>query len=89
MSSYSIPAMSHENEFADLVWVGKYVDRLIQSSGDLDYAIVYEWDDNGPGDWPPVAVLARLGDRWWRRPVLVTSRQAKGGAFKFDLELSH
>ena len=87
MSCYSIPAMSADNEFLDLDFVGRYVDNLVKSSGDLDYAVVYEWDDNGPGDWPPVAVLARIDGRWFRRQVLVTVARTKTGACKFDLEL--
>jgi len=88
MSCYSIPAMTMENEFSDLAWVGRYVDGLVKRTGNLDYAIVYEWDENGPGDWPPVAVLARLDGRWWRRPVLVTVTRDRHGACKFDLELT-
>jgi hypothetical protein len=88
MSCYSIPAMTMENEFVDLVWVGRYVDGLIERTCDLDYAIVYEWDDDGPGDWPPVAVLARLNGKWWRREVLVTGKRDKHGVFKFDLDIA-
>lgn len=87
MSCYSIPALSAENEFLDLAFVGRYVDNLVESSGDLDYAIVYEWDDNGPGDWPPVAVLARINGGWHRRQVLVSVVRTRSGACKFDLEL--
>lgn len=88
MSFYSIPAMTMENEFTNLSWVGKYVDGLIEKTGDLDYAIVYEWDEDGPGKWPPVAVLARLDGRWWRRPVVVTVARDRHGACVFDLELA-
>jgi len=88
MSYYSIPAMTMENEFSDLAWVGRYVDGLVKRTGDLDYAIVYEWDENGPGNWPPVAVLARLDGRWWRRSVLVTVMRDRHGVCKFDLELT-
>lgn len=87
MSCYSIPAMTMENEFLDLVWVGRYVDDLVKRTGDLDYAIVYEWDEEGPGRWPPVAVLARLDGRWWRRPVLVTVARDRHGVCKFDLDV--
>lgn len=69
MSCYSIRAMTMENEFVDLVWLGRYVDSLLEQTGDLDYAIVYEWDEDSPGDWPPVAILARLNGKWWRREV--------------------
>jgi hypothetical protein len=88
MSCYSIPAMTMEAEFVDLVWVGRYVDGLIERTSDLDYAIVYEWDDRGPGAWPPVAVLARLNGKWSRREVLVTVARNKHGDCKFDLELT-
>lgn len=88
MSIYTIPAMTMVNEFANLVFVGQYVDELIKRTGDLDYSIVWEWDESGPGDWPPVAVLARLNGKWWRRPVLVTSHQEKDGRVKFDFEFA-
>lgn len=89
MSCFSIPALTMENEFHDLVFVGRYVDDLVERTRDLDYAIVFEWDEeHGPGGWPPVAVLARLNGKWWRRPVLITSRLGKGGVCKFDLELA-
>ena len=87
MSCYSIPAMTMSNEFADLVFVGRYVDGLIERTGDLDYAIVYEWDEGGPGEHPPVAVLARLNGKWWRREILVSSKPERG-EYKFDLELA-
>jgi len=88
MSCYSIPAMTMENEFANLAFVGRYVDDLVKRTGDLDYSIVYEWGEDGPNDWPPVAVLARLDNRWWRRPVLVTAEWQRKGECKFDLELA-
>jgi hypothetical protein len=88
MSCYTIPAMSADNEFFDLVFVGRYVDSLVASTGDLDYCIVYEWDEDGPAKWPPVAVLARLNGKWWRREVLVTVARKKTGVCKFDLELA-
>lgn len=85
MSCYSIRALSMSNEFTNLVFVGKYVDDLVKRTGDVDYSVVYEWGENGPGDWPPVAVLARLNGKWWRRAVLVTGKYGSG---KFDLELA-
>lgn len=88
MSCYSIPAMTMTNEFSNLEWVGRYVDDLVKRTGDNDYAIVYEWDDNGPGGWPPVAVLARLDGRWWRREILVTVKRKKDGSCQFDLDVS-
>lgn len=77
MSCFTIPALTFEHEFVSLDWVGKYVDDLIESHGDLDYAIVLEWDDDGPGCQPPVAVLARLNDRWWRRPFRPTANDIR------------
>lgn len=88
MSCYSIPAMSMENEFANLTWLAKYVDGLVEKTGDLDYSIVYEWDDDGPNGWPPTAVLVRLDGRWWRRPVLVTTTQDREGICKFYLAVA-
>lgn len=85
MSCYSIPALTMKNEFSDLVWVGRYVDDLVQRTGDLDYSIVYEWDHNGPGAWPPVAALVRLDGKWWRREVLVTSYRFKTGVLEYHL----
>jgi hypothetical protein len=68
--SYSLPALTMDNEFEDLVWLGNYIESLVKSTGDLAYCIVYEWDDDeGPHTWPPVAVLAWLNGRWWRRPI--------------------
>jgi hypothetical protein len=86
MITFSIPALTMENEFHDLVFVGRYVDDLVERTKDLDYAIVYEWDDDGPGDWPPVAVLARLNGKWWRRPVLVSGKRGQPRR-KFGLDL--
>lgn len=88
MTSYSIPAMTMENEFSDLAWVGRYVDDLVKRTGDLDYCIVYEWGEDGPAKWPPVAVLVRLDGRWWRREVLVTVARNRHGKCLFDLELA-
>lgn len=68
MSCYSIPAMTMENEFVDLVFLGGYVDNLVKKFGN-DYAIVYEWGDDGLGEGMPVAVLARLSASWSRHPV--------------------
>jgi hypothetical protein len=85
MTCYSIPAMTMENEFANLVFLGQYVDGLVERTGDLDYSIVYEWDDCGPGGWPPVAVLVRLDGKWSRREVLVTAYRFKTGVLEFHL----
>lgn len=58
---YSIPAMTMENEFTDLDFVGRYVDALIPS--DPEYATVYQWNgDEIKG--PPDVVLVRVGSTW-------------------------
>lgn len=80
---YSVPAMSMENEFINLDYLAKYVDRLVVSTGDEDYRIVYEWTNRGPGSYPPVAVLVRSGDTWERRPVLATGE--KGGKHSYTV----
>jgi hypothetical protein len=87
MSCYSIPAMTMQNEFSNLVWVGRYVDGLIDRTKDLDYGIVYEWGVEGPGDWPPIAVLTRVDGQWSRRETLVTIRQNSDGTCFFHWEL--
>lgn len=74
MKTYTIPALAFEHEFADLAWVGSYVDRLMTSNGETAYGVVYEWDDDANTGWPPVAVLRRRDGKWFRRPVLVTAR---------------
>lgn len=88
MSIYSIPAMSSENEFTDLTWLGKYVDNLVKNSGDQDYAVVYEWGPHGPGDWPPLAVLLRIEGEWVRRDVQVSIMRGKDGHCHYDWELA-
>lgn len=85
MSIYSIRALTMENEFTDLVFVGKYVDDLVKRTGDLGYSIVYEWGDDGPGDWPPVAVLARLDGRWWRRQIPATGKRVPSLSMGIDV----
>lgn len=84
MSCYSIPAMTMENEFVDLVFVGGYVDDLVKRTGDLGYCIVYEWGDSGPGNGTPIAVLARLNGRWWRRVIPVSPKQQKEMSMPID-----
>jgi hypothetical protein len=70
MSRYSIPAMSLNNEFSDLNFVAKYVDQLVSTTGDSDYGVVFEWDDNGPvPGGPPVAFLTRRKGGWKRSVV--------------------
>jgi hypothetical protein len=86
MICYTIPSMSIDAEFSDLNFVGRYVDRLIESTGDSDYAIVYEWRDDGPTTWPPIAVLVRRDGRWVRRRVISSGK--KGTAHRnLQLEL--
>lgn len=71
---YTIPALSQEDEFFDLAYVAKYVDRLLKSTGgDLDYGVVYEWIRDDCRDGPPDAVLMRVAGNWVRRAVLATS----------------
>jgi hypothetical protein len=79
---YMIPALTHENEFFDLELVGRYVDRLIKSSGDRQYGVVYEWTRDDFRDGPPDSILMRLssGD-WLRRVVLATSVPDMPGCF--------
>ena len=73
MSVYTIPALSFANEFVDLARLGQYVDRLVASTGDPDYAVVHEWEDDDQDRWPPVAVLVRRDGRWFRRLVLLSA----------------
>jgi hypothetical protein len=64
---YSIPALTFDNEFTDLSFVGNYVDSLI--SIDPEYATVYQWNgDEMKG--PPDVVLRRVGSAW-EKPSLV------------------
>lgn len=86
MIIYSIPEMTMENEWTSLAALGRYVDGLVERTSDLDYAIVFEWDKRGPGDWSPVAVLARLDGRWWRRKLLITDKLSRKGARIYDAE---
>ena len=79
MSRYTIPALSFANEFADLAWLGKYVDLLVASRGDANYAVVHEWEDDLVNRWPPVAVLVRRGGQWFRRRVLVDPKRWPNG----------
>jgi len=58
---YSIPALTFDNEFTDLAFVGNYVDSLIPI--DPEYATVYQWNgDEMKG--PPDVVLRRVGSTW-------------------------
>ena len=90
MSCYSLPAMSCQSEFFDLEFVAGYVDRLVKSTGDMDYAVVYEWDEDGPDSGrPPLAVLLRIAGAWERRGVLVTSQAERGGDLVFTCEVDN
>jgi len=81
---YAIPALSSENEFSDLGFVAKYVDRLFADTADPDFLVVYEWEDQDDGvnqddqDYisskPPDAVLLRVDGGWERRLVIATKR---------------
>lgn len=88
MTSYSIPALSGDNEFFDLGFVAQYVDNLVASSGDKDYAVVCEWGEHGPGDWPPLAVLLRVEGDWVRLDVLVTIMRGKDGTCRYEWEIA-
>lgn len=73
MTIYTVPAMAMTNEFADLAFVASYVDRLMASTGDIDYGVVFEWDDDGPVPGrPPIAFLTRRKGGWKRSFVLRT-----------------
>ena len=61
MMIYSIPALTMENEFVDLVYLGVYVDSLVKISP--EYATVHRWDGDVM-DGPPDAVLLRIGSTW-------------------------
>jgi hypothetical protein len=74
---YNIPELGFENEFTDLDFLGKYVDSLVKKTGNMDYAVVHEWQDhsalNDPDDVPPPdAVLLRISNSWVRRLVVAT-----------------
>lgn len=77
MTCYSIPSMSMENEFRDLGFVAKYVDHLLSVTDDPDYATVYEWSDDGPGPYSPLAILTRVENGWCRRVVLTSEKVSK------------
>lgn len=80
MTVYSVPAMSWANEFVDLEFLAGYIDGLIRTTGDADYGMVCEWDEDGPESGrPPVGVLLRLNGAWERRHVLVTTRLDRQG----------
>lgn len=61
MMVYSIPALTMENEFTDLVWLGGYVDSLVKISP--EYATVHQWNGDSM-EGPPDVVLLRVGSIW-------------------------
>lgn len=86
MSVYTVPAITLENEFTDLVFVGRYVDSLMASTGDPDYGVVVEWDDNGPAPGSvPVAFLTRRPGGWKRSVVLHKECNARHGKCDWKL----
>lgn len=61
MTVYSIPALTMENEFIDLVRLAAYVDALVAIS--KEYATVHQWNGDVM-DGPPDVVLHRVGAIW-------------------------
>lgn len=86
MISYSVPEMAMENEFYDLVMLGKLVDTLLKS-GNEDYGFVYEWRDGPDSGHPPVAVLFRKQGKWVRHVTMVTSWR-KDDHYRFIYEFT-
>ena len=84
MSIYSIPAMSLGGQFSDLDFLAKYVDQLVVSTGDRDYSVVYDWGDQVPGPYPPLAVLYRVDGQWLRRETLVTVKRFPNGHCEYS-----
>jgi hypothetical protein len=84
MSIYSIPAMSLGGEFSDLDFLAKYVDQLLLSTGDRDYGVVYDWGNQKPGPYPPLAVLYRVDGNWIRREALVTIKRLPNGRREYS-----
>lgn len=84
MSIYSIPAMSLGGQFSDLDFLAKYVDQLLLSTGDRDYGVVYDWGDQTPGPYPPLAVLYRVDGNWIRREALVTINRLPNGRCEYS-----
>lgn len=73
MMIYTVPAMSFENEFTDLAFVARYVDQMVEATGDPDYGVVFEWNEHGPVPGRlPVAFLTRRKGGWKRSLVLKT-----------------
>jgi len=76
---YQLPMMTMEHEFADLVFVARYVDSMIAQTGDQDWGVVYEYNDDDLDDGafpPPRVVLLRQDGQWLRRSV--RSRSVNG-----------
>lgn len=65
---YVIPALTMQNEFTNLDYVARYVDQLLASTGDRDYAIVFQWDGGEPKPRPDL-VLIRDGSSWKKQTV--------------------
>lgn len=65
---YVIPALTMANEFTDLDYVARYVDQLLATTGDRDYAIVFQWDGDEPKRRPDL-VLIRDGSAWKKQTV--------------------
>lgn len=72
---YQFPAMADEHEFVDLDFVTRYSDSMIAKTGNQDWGVVYEYQDDDLDDGacpPPRAVLLRLDGQWLRRSVRAT-----------------
>ncbi len=82
MKSYSIPAMSFQNEFADLAWVGSYVDSLVASTNDQDYRIVFEWGSAGPGDYPPRKAWRRIANGWEQLAIVLDCVRQRDNSYR-------
>lgn len=71
---YLFPIMTADHEFNDLDFVGRYSDSMIAKTGDLDWGVVYEYDDDyfdsdPDPSIPPRAVLLRKEGIWVRNLV--------------------
>lgn len=76
---YQLPMMTMEHEFADLAFVARYVDSMIAQTGNQDWGVVYEYNDDDLDDGafpPPRVVLLRQDGQWLRRSV--RSRSVNG-----------
>lgn len=71
---YQFPMMTTEHEFVDLDFVASYSDAMIEKTGDQDWGVVYEYEDDDDRSLddacpPPRAVLLRQDGQWVRRLV--------------------